>query len=76
MDLKANDFSIIMEELFYAKYVAKSFGNVPVVLTNRSEERRATSFRYRPGIFYDYLKYPLRSLCGRNLMRKNTIVGC
>jgi dolichol-phosphate mannosyltransferase len=69
IELKANNFSVIMEELFYLKYAAKSFANVPVVLTDRSEEQRPTSFRYRPGIFYDYLKYPLRSMCREIVLR-------
>jgi len=61
MELQENNFSIIMEELYYCKFLAEAFVNVPVVLTDRSEGQRQTSFTYRPSIFYDYLKYPLRS---------------
>jgi dolichol-phosphate mannosyltransferase len=59
MHLKENRFPIIMEELYWSKFLAKTFTEVPVILTTRDEELRQTSFVYRPRIFYDYLKYPL-----------------
>ena len=61
MTLTESRFPIIMEELYYCKYLARSYAEVPVTLTNRREGQRPTSFRYRPRVFYDYLKYPLRS---------------
>lgn len=64
MKLSENRFPIIMEELYWCKFLAKSFAEVPVVLTNRSGDQRKTSFAYRPGVFYDYLKYPLRACFG------------
>lgn len=62
MELQENRFSIIMEELYYCKYLASSFCNVPVILVDRSADQRSTSFTYRPAVFYEYLKYPLLSL--------------
>ena len=62
MELKEQKFPIIMEELYYCKRLAKTFAQVPVRLTNRGKEQRPTSFAYRPRVFYDYLKYPVRSL--------------
>lgn len=59
MNLQANNFSIIMEELYYSKYLAQSFCHVPVILTPRAENLRQTSFNYRPRIFYEYFKYPV-----------------
>ena len=64
MKLNENRFPIIMEELYWAKFLAKSFAEVPVVLTNRTGQQRKTSFVYSPKIFYDYLKYPLRACLG------------
>ncbi len=64
MDLKENRFPIIMEELYWSKFLARSFAEVPVVLTTRTGEQRPTSFAYRPRVFYDYLKYPVRAFLG------------
>lgn len=63
-ELTENNFSIIMEELYQCRFEAKTFCHVPVVLTNRSADQRGTSFSYRPRIFVDYLKYPLRCALG------------
>ena len=59
--LSENNFSIIMEELYYERSLGCVLSEVPVKLTDRAADLRGTSFRYRPAIFYDYLKYPLRS---------------
>lgn len=64
ISLKENGFSLIMEELYRLKPLAKSYGRVPVTLTSRAGNLRATSFRYRLSVFWDYLKYPLRSCLG------------
>jgi dolichol-phosphate mannosyltransferase len=61
MQLTENRFPIIMEELLWSKFLARSFAEVPVVLTNRTGEQRPTSFTYKPRVFYDYLKYPVRA---------------
>jgi len=61
MELTERKFPVIMEELYYSSFLARTFAEVPVKLTNRREEQRPTSFVYRPHIFYDYLKYPLKA---------------
>ena len=60
IELRENNFSIIMEELYKLKPFVKTYARVPVILTNRANDLRPTSFAYRPSIFRDYLKYPLR----------------
>jgi glycosyltransferase involved in cell wall biosynthesis len=64
MNLTEQKFPIIMEELYLCKLLAKSYAQVPVTLTNRQGKQRPTSFVYRPRVFYQYLKYPLRSFFG------------
>lgn len=64
-ELAENNFAIIMEELWWCKYKAKTFCHVGVVLTSRAPGQRQTSFAYTPGIFRDYLKYPLRCFFAR-----------
>ncbi len=64
MSLHENRFSIIMEELYWSKYIARTFTEIPVVLTNRSNDQRPTSFQYRPRMIWDYLKYPLKTFIG------------
>lgn len=61
MDLTESGFPIIMEELYYAKFLANSFCQIPTKLTSRTEGQRASSFVYRPGVFYRYLKYAIKS---------------
>lgn len=61
MLLTETKFPIIMEELYYSSYLATTFAQIPVRLTNRLQEQRPTSFSYRPRVFYDYLKYPLKA---------------
>lgn len=62
--LQENNFSIIMEELYRLKPLAQSYARIPVTLTDRAADLRGTSFRYKPSIFWDYLKYPLWSFLG------------
>lgn len=64
MHLTETRFPIIMEELYWSKFIAGRFAEVPVTLTNRDEELRQSSFVYRPRIFYDYLKYPVLAFFG------------
>jgi dolichol-phosphate mannosyltransferase len=61
MTLTEPKFPIIMEELYYSTFLTDSFAQVPVTLSNRSNERRPTSFVYRPRVFYNYLKYPIKA---------------
>jgi len=65
MNLRENKFSVIMEELYWAKFLTHSFAEVPVTLTDRKGWQRATSFSYKPASFYRYLKYPVRAFLGR-----------
>jgi glycosyltransferase involved in cell wall biosynthesis len=64
MRLTERGFSIIMEELYWCRFLASRYAEVPVTLTNRQGEQRPTSFRYRPSVFWRYLKYPLRAFVG------------
>lgn len=61
MDLTESKFPIIMEELYYSSFLASTFAQIPVRLTNRGEQQRPTSFVYRPRIFWEYMKYPLKA---------------
>lgn len=62
MDLRERGFPVIMEELYWCRFLATSFAEVPVTLTDAG---RATSFRYRPSVFASYLRYPWRAFLGR-----------
>jgi glycosyltransferase involved in cell wall biosynthesis len=64
MRLRESGFPIIAEELYWSKFLARSFAEVPVTLTDRSAQLRPTSFVYRPSIFYHYLKYPVKAFLG------------
>ena len=64
MQLSEPRFPIIMEELYWSKFLARTFAEVPVTLTNRSSEQRRTSFVYRPSVFYQYLRYPIKAFLG------------
>jgi dolichol-phosphate mannosyltransferase len=64
MNLTESKFAVIMQELYYSRFLASTFAQVPVRLTNRALGQRPTSFVYRPRVFYDYLKYPLKAFLG------------
>lgn len=64
MTLHERRFASIMEELWWLGFLTRRFVEIPVTLTNRGEARRPTSFIYRPKVFWDYLKYPLRAFLG------------
>jgi dolichol-phosphate mannosyltransferase len=65
MHLHERGFAIIMEELYQAKFLAKTFCEVPYTLTARTQIARPSSFIYRPQIFYSYLKYAVKSFFNR-----------
>ncbi len=65
MSLEERGFAIIMEELYHATYMAKSFCEVPSILTSRQVGQGGSSFSYRPKIFVQYLKYGLKSFYKR-----------
>jgi len=58
MPLHEAGFAVIMEELYYAKYLAKTFAEIPCVLTSRGGDT-LSKFSYRPAAFWAYLKYAL-----------------
>ena len=60
MPLRETGFAVIMEQMYYAKYLATTFAEVPYTLTARTDYIRKSSFYYRPSAFYNYLKYPLK----------------
>jgi dolichol-phosphate mannosyltransferase len=57
---KENNFSIILEELYYLKKMHATFFEIPTILTSRKEGK--THFTYKPGLLFDYLKYSCRAL--------------
>ena len=57
MTLTETGFPIIMEELHQAKYLTKSFCEVPYVLTSRNGEEGKTHFTYDMKTCLQYLKY-------------------
>ena len=61
MPLSENGFAVIMEELYYLKFLAETFCEVPYTLATRRDMIRKSSFYYRPKVFCQYLKYPLKS---------------
>jgi len=61
MQLRENGFAIIMEELYQAKFLAKRFCEVPYMLTARAGNAKGSSFVYSPRLFYNYLKYAIKS---------------
>lgn len=61
LELHENGFPIIMEELYQAKKITRSFCEVPFILTNRQQEQRDTSFPYTFRTIGKYLKYSLKS---------------
>lgn len=56
---KENNFSIILEELYYLKKRHARFKEIPNVLTARVNSQ--SHFTYKPKIFYDYFKYVIKS---------------
>ncbi len=56
---KENNFSIILEELYYLKKRHAHFTEIPNVLTARTDS--LSHFSYKPKIFYDYFKYVIKS---------------
>ena len=59
MNLQETGFAVIMEELYNCRFLARTFCEVPVVLTNRQADQRSTSFAYTPATLAKYLKFSL-----------------
>lgn len=62
MRLHESGFVIIMEELYNAKYLTRSFTEVPYTLTSRSEGEGESHFTYGLSAYLQYLKYTIKSL--------------
>jgi dolichol-phosphate mannosyltransferase len=63
MKLREQGFAIIMEELYWAKKLTRSFAEAPYVLTARTGKQGKTRFRYDLATYSAYLKYGLKSAC-------------
>jgi glycosyltransferase involved in cell wall biosynthesis len=50
-------FEVIMEELYHCKRLARTFAEVPYILTSRGRAKGLSKFAYRPQVFGRYLKY-------------------
>jgi len=74
MNLRESGFPVIVEELYQAKALARSFCEVPVVLSSRSGDQRPTTFSYKPETLRKYLTFAIRAFCGikPDLKRGNT----
>jgi dolichol-phosphate mannosyltransferase len=64
MNLRESGFPIIVEELYQAKSLARTFSEVPVVLTSRAGDHRPTSFSYKPKTLRKYLGFALKAFFG------------
>jgi dolichol-phosphate mannosyltransferase len=60
VSFKENNFSIILEEIYYLKKKGARFTEIPNTLTVR--ENSKSHFRYTPKTYYDYFKYLILSL--------------
>jgi dolichol-phosphate mannosyltransferase len=59
IDLEENGFAVIMEELYRLRPIARTYAEVPIVLTTRADELRGSSFSFGPRAMAAYLRYPL-----------------
>lgn len=50
-------FAIIMEEMYHLSALARTFAEVPYVLTSRGADQGVSRFVYKPKVFMQYLKY-------------------
>jgi glycosyltransferase involved in cell wall biosynthesis len=69
LEITEPGFPAIMQEIYQAKFLTRSFCEVPCTLTARPSQLRRSSFSYGPGALYSYLKYPIRSFFGRAARR-------
>ncbi len=61
MQLLESGFVIIMEELYQAEYLTKSFCEIPYTLTSRKKGQGIAHFSYGPEMWMKYLKYAFKS---------------
>lgn len=59
IEFKENNFSIILEEMYYLKKMGAKFAEIPNVLYARTNSK--SHFIYKPEIFYDYFKYLIKA---------------
>lgn len=70
MALTERSFPIIVEELWQAKKYARTFCEVPYVLTSRAEARGRTSFSYGWPTYKAYLKYVWKAFWTKRLSKR------
>jgi dolichol-phosphate mannosyltransferase len=61
MHLVERGFPIIVEELYQSVFLAQTFAEIPVTLTNRADTLRLTSFTYDAATIRKYLGYALKA---------------
>ena len=59
IELQEEGFAVIMEELYRLRPLARSYAEIPIVLTARSGDLGPSSFSFAPAALARYLKYPL-----------------
>ena len=57
MPLRERGFPVIMEEAYWVRRMGLRVTEIPTLLTNREDQLRPSSFRYRPSVFYAYARY-------------------
>lgn len=62
IQLTENGFALILEELACCKPLARSYAEVPYVLTSRSPGEGKTHFTYDFKTYFTYFKYAIKSL--------------
>ncbi len=65
MPLSERGFPIIMEEAYWVSRMGLRATEIPTVLSNRDNQLRQSSFRYRPGVFLSYGRYPWAAFAER-----------
>ena len=61
MRLSERGFPIIVEELYQSVFLAQTFAEIPVTLTDRADTLRSTSFTYDAATIRKYLGYALKA---------------
>lgn len=64
MQLSERRFPVIVEELYWCRFLARTYAEVPVVLGSRAGDVKPSSFAYRPSVFWRYLRYGLLACAG------------
>jgi dolichol-phosphate mannosyltransferase len=72
MQLSERGFPIIVEELYQSVFLAQTFAEIPVTLTNRADTLRLTSFTYDAATIRKYLGYALKAFLRLPPKQKNS----